>query len=205
MNSGIYIIKNLKNKRFYIGSTNDFETRKYDHFWKLKNNKHGNIFLQRDFNKTGQEIVFEILEYVDVENLLIVEQKYLDMFFDNQKTCYNISQKAHKPSGFAGKKHSKETLEMLKRPRPKEFGEKISNSKKGKKRKPFSEEWKRKLANAPKKKIISINLIDSKIEKFDSITEAAKYYNIKISQIFDVLRKKTTTAKNKTLRFEYDN
>ena len=49
LKSGIYQIKNTINGKVYVGSTIDFERRKYEHFKALKNNNHGNPKLQNAF------------------------------------------------------------------------------------------------------------------------------------------------------------
>lgn len=65
MNSGIYKILNTVTLKMYIGSTENFSKRKYDHFLALNKNKHRNVKLQNAFNKYGCEsLKFEILEEV---------------------------------------------------------------------------------------------------------------------------------------------
>jgi len=81
MNSGIYQIRNLTTGRLYIGSAKDFSKRKYEHFRKLKTSKHTNSHLQASYNKHGLDcFVFEIVEHTNLDNLLIQEQYYLDMY-----------------------------------------------------------------------------------------------------------------------------
>lgn len=55
MTISIYGILNLVNKKIYIGSTKNFKTRKYSHFYKLKKGNHGNEHLQRAYNKHGKQ------------------------------------------------------------------------------------------------------------------------------------------------------
>lgn len=63
--SGIYILKNIKNNKPYVGSTNNFNRRKEDHLFTLQANKHHSSSLQNAFNKYGEEnFIFEIVEYV---------------------------------------------------------------------------------------------------------------------------------------------
>lgn len=79
MNSGIYKITNLQNNKCYIGSTKDFEKRRWTHFSRLKNNNHTNKHLQSAYNKYGADnFKFEIVEYVEEELLLNIEQSYID-------------------------------------------------------------------------------------------------------------------------------
>lgn len=67
---GIYMILNTYNNKCYIGSTNNFNRRKNEHFNALRNNKHHSQHLQKSFNKYGEDkFVFIILEKVTKEEL----------------------------------------------------------------------------------------------------------------------------------------
>jgi hypothetical protein len=93
--SGIYEITNAVNGRRYVGSSIDLDRRKRDHFSSLKRNKHGNPYLQNDFNKCGAGAFrFSVLETCEIWLLLEKEQTLLDACWDNKKTCYNIRKKA---------------------------------------------------------------------------------------------------------------
>ena len=68
----------------YIGSTAIFSKRKYEHFWKLKKNIHPNQILQNIFNKYGEkEFIFSIVEEIEINKLIETEQKYIDLYRDN--------------------------------------------------------------------------------------------------------------------------
>ena len=56
MNSGVYKIENIKNGKFYIGSSINFIKRKSSHFRALIMNKHPNSHLQSSFNKKRYNI-----------------------------------------------------------------------------------------------------------------------------------------------------
>lgn len=94
-NSGIYIITNLINKKFYLGSSMNLKKRKATHLSTLRNKKHHNKHLQNAWNKYGEKnFEFDIVEYIEDENLLKeVEQFYIDDFklTKNRKQCYNIA------------------------------------------------------------------------------------------------------------------
>jgi group I intron endonuclease len=136
----IYKITNVINNKFYIGSTKHFVTRKREHIYTLNKKTHRNNYLQKAWNKYGEEnFKFEILEEnIGQENLLLREQHYLDLLKPYIKNIgYNINPTAGSNLGFkmpksaiekirqanTGKKHSEETRK------------KISEVQKGKKRK----------------------------------------------------------------------
>ena len=141
MNSGVYQIKNNANNNIYIGSSINFNQRKYKHFSNLRNNKHKNIHLQNSYNKYGEDSLnFSILAICPKEYLIKMEQ----WFIDNLNPEYNIRKNAKNNLGL---KHSEETKEKMRQSRSgriisEETKRKISNAHKGKK---LSEEHKEKL------------------------------------------------------------
>lgn len=75
--SGIYKIVNLKNGKFYVGSSKNIIRRFYIHKSALKNNRHHCIYLQRSWNKHGEQtFAFEILKEMDhpTEEQLFTEE-----------------------------------------------------------------------------------------------------------------------------------
>lgn len=92
--SGVYRIVNLVNHKFYIGSTKNFNQRwDEEHKPQLKRNCHYNPYLQRAWNKYGeQNFKFEIIEECHPEQCLIREQYYLDTLTPwDYKIGYNSS------------------------------------------------------------------------------------------------------------------
>lgn len=92
-NAGIYRILNLQNGRMYYGSTYEFRKRFKTHINSLLASRHENTFLQNDFHKCGkQNFIIEVIEVVEgtKEERLLIEQKYLDQYYDYQKQCYNL-------------------------------------------------------------------------------------------------------------------
>jgi len=109
---GVYKITNTRTQKFYIGSSKGIRKRLNEHRVHLIQNKHTNKYLQNSANKHGIDCFFgEILETVmNVNDLLTVEQKYLDLYYDNQDTCYNMCPKA---GSALGRKHSEETKRKI--------------------------------------------------------------------------------------------
>lgn len=96
MNSGIYIILNIISLKTYIGSAVNLRRRETQHWWDLKNNRHSNQYLQRAYNKYGQDSFrFSILEYCRPEECVNIEQQYLDFYQTYRRiNGYNICKKA---------------------------------------------------------------------------------------------------------------
>lgn len=86
---GVYIIKNIINNKFYVGSTKNFTNRNYRHSRFLRYNKHYSVILQRAYNKYGfNNFVFiPILVTKDLSrlNLLKLEQECINYL----KPAYN--------------------------------------------------------------------------------------------------------------------
>jgi len=74
---GIYLIINLANNKFYVGSAKNLWQRKLTHLRDLKNKKHKNIYLQYSYNKYGlQYFIIVLLEKVKSENDLTAREQY---------------------------------------------------------------------------------------------------------------------------------
>jgi group I intron endonuclease len=114
LKSGIYKITNTINQRIYIGSTKLFKIRHSQHTYALRKQRHSNKFLQADFNKCGEDaFIFELIEITDgktKEERLLIEEKYLEKYYDSCNTCYNFVTKATSSEG-----HSFKNLEETKR------------------------------------------------------------------------------------------
>lgn len=89
LNTGIYRIRNTSNSQVYIGSTNNFEKRKKQHFSELAQKRHINKKLQSEFNQYGADkFVFEIVEYTMASTRLKREQYWINQYKQNGK-IYN--------------------------------------------------------------------------------------------------------------------
>lgn len=104
--TGVYQIKNIINKRLYIGSTaKGFKYRLGKHIYELKKNNHGNRHLQNSFRKYGIEnFEFEIISFCP-PNLCLKQEQW---FIDNVKPFFNICLKVNSRLGV---KASEETLQ----------------------------------------------------------------------------------------------
>lgn len=157
MSIGIYIIRNKINLKVYIGQSIELETRLIQHKSNLKKNYHKNPYLQKAFNKYGeQNFEFEILEEVSKEFLGSFENFWCNMMLShNRDFGYNIEPTG--PNGaFRLAEETKEKISLLRKEQYKDptknpfFGKKhsqetkllMSNKGKGLKKKPWTEERK---------------------------------------------------------------
>lgn len=90
--SGIYKIVNKVNGKYYVGSSNDVVKRWNNHKSQLRRKIHKSPHLQSAWNKYKElNFNFVIVENCDVDKLLIIEQKYLDVSISEKNICYNTS------------------------------------------------------------------------------------------------------------------
>lgn len=86
--SGIYKIENVKNGKVYIGQSGDIDIRLRGHKNTLKNNKHFNRYLQRAWNKHGEEnFTFETLEECNADIINDREVYWINLY----DSCNNIN------------------------------------------------------------------------------------------------------------------
>ena len=83
--SGIYIIKNAKTKKVYVGSSINITNRVRNHIKDLNKGIHHSMKLQRSFNKHGLQVfVYGVIELCD-KNLLPLREKYWIDYYDSYK------------------------------------------------------------------------------------------------------------------------
>ncbi len=85
--SGVYVILNLNNCKCYIGSTRDIKRRLIEHEISLRNGKHNNLELQKDYDKNHKFIAYPISRvplgkgnYNKDKNLRYYEDKAIKLF-----------------------------------------------------------------------------------------------------------------------------
>lgn len=163
----IYKIEQISTGKVYIGMTSDYKRRKSNHLWRLRNQKHSSILLQRAFNKYGEsDFSFTILEEVndDIERQSREEFYFIQYDCRNPKKGFNIS-----PSGPA--------------PRLGMSGPKIE----------WNEEQKQQLKmNQPKRKAVK-NLVTGNV--YNSVREASKLTGFGRRQIQRSIIKNKTRVK----------
>lgn len=111
---GIYEIVNWEDGKAssYIGSSVDIEHRWVQHRHKLRGGQHYNPHLQNAWNKYGEDaFAFNVLEEVHEDMLLVMEQEYLDDYFDRGH-CYNLRAIAG-PAGPKSEEHKRKLSEAL--------------------------------------------------------------------------------------------
>src|SRR4030095_5213412 len=141
--SAIYKILNLVNGKFYIGSAVNVRIRWNHHLLQLRRGDHHSRHLQKAFYKYGESnFVLQIIECIPLRaDLIPREQFWLDILkVYDAEVGYNIHSNAR--SAF-GVKRSVETRGKI---RQAKLGKPSWN--KGKRRPPFSEEWKRNMSKA---------------------------------------------------------
>lgn len=100
--SGIYSITNTVNGKVYVGSAVSITGRLKAHRWMLQRGDHGNIFLQRAWNKYGEKnFKYDVLELCEVSELDVREQHWMDYLkVCNQVYGYNLCPTAGSKRGF---------------------------------------------------------------------------------------------------------
>lgn len=96
--AGTYKIQNKDTGKIYVGSTVNLQKREKDHFSYLRRGTHHNIYLQRAFDKYGEESFnFIVLDHCDPdpETLIKLEQQEYNSY--KEEILYNIAYPAVNP------------------------------------------------------------------------------------------------------------
>ena len=71
--SGVYGFWNIENGKIYIGSSKNIKSRINNHLSKLRNGRHENKEMQKDFDDGNKFMVFNVLEVDNTKNLRYFE------------------------------------------------------------------------------------------------------------------------------------
>lgn len=105
---GLYAIVSKKSDRLYIGSSVNIESRWHTHISSLRNGRHHCVWLQRSFDKHGEDnFFFTILFTCEERDLILKEQRLLNEL----KKKYNTSSDAIAP--MRGKKMNQATKDKI--------------------------------------------------------------------------------------------
>lgn len=90
---GIYCIENVVDNKKYIGLSRDIRRRWNEHKSELRNNCHGNIYLQRAWNIYGEESFrFDIVELCDPSIICDKERYYISEYHTlSHENGYNLT------------------------------------------------------------------------------------------------------------------
>lgn len=106
--SGVYAIRNTTNGRAYYGSTCDWYRRRYTHRRDLRLGKHHCQYLQRAWNKYGEE-AFEFVLLADVPRELLFDEEAKLLRSSPDK--YNTGTAAG--AAFLGRRHTEEARRKM--------------------------------------------------------------------------------------------
>jgi group I intron endonuclease len=89
---GIYCIRNVVNKKVYVGSSVNIDSRWSNHRTLLKTGKHRNQYLQRAWDKYGeQNFEFKVLQECGVDDLPTLEVEWMNFFSSCKRSSgYNL-------------------------------------------------------------------------------------------------------------------
>jgi group I intron endonuclease len=106
--SGVYAIQQQGTDRYYVGQSNNIEARWREHTAALRNQRHHSKFLQRAWDKYGEDAFTWVILHVtdDLEELTALEQWYMDTL----NCTFNGRPAADSMRGF---RHSSESLEKM--------------------------------------------------------------------------------------------
>jgi group I intron endonuclease len=138
---GIYVIECIPTGERYVGSSEDIDRRWSTHRSQLKRQIHHSKLLQARWNEFGATAFrFQVIQVVEASELLAIERRHLLSGIFACNASFPIK------NGMKGKKHTPASLALMRKnragipgpvrkgeKRSKEFGEKVSRAKIGRK------------------------------------------------------------------------
>ena len=199
MKSGVYRIYCFKNKKSYIGSSTNINSRIQSHKSLLRRGKHHSSPLQYAYNKYGlSNFYFYIIEVCEHNKLEEIEKYYINFYNSVVPNGFNIEsnpklsrhtfatrtkmslKRVGKNNPFFGKKHSEETKR------------KISENRKGKYK--ITEDYRKKLRAASARKKLSDkdvrDIFHCLKNQTYTVKELAAKYSVTRSYIYDLKNNK---------------
>ena len=191
-----YKATNTTNGKFYIGSTTNFEWRKYCHL-----NLRRNYPFQNALRKNPDSFVWEVIS--DDSDEPILEQALLDMWFGTEQ-CYNLIPTANRPPSRAGQPVSEETRKKISllhtgRKRNEKTKQRLRESKLGEKNPRFGNPPISPAAqrgeNNPNNKAVEVVYPDGTVKVFCSTKEAGKLLGVSGNSVAEASRGGKTKTK----------
>lgn len=223
--SGIYCIENTTTGKKYIGQSNNIQSRWSKHKSELKNNKHHNDYLQKAWNKYGQnDFIFYVLEYCEIARLDEREIHYINLYDTlNRDNGYNLTSGGQFKKQYSDDTRNKlsnsikksyedpnrreiQSINALNQWKNPEIKQKIMGKNNAMYGKHHTEEAKQKISKANKGRIsyrrnttpvfcIELN------QRFDDATTAGKKLSLDSSAILKVCQGKRKTCGGYTWKF----
>ena len=217
--SGIYCIENITTNKKYIGQSIDIKDRWRRHISELNHNSHHNDYLQKAWNKYGEnDFKFYVLEYCNIDKLDKKEIYYINFYnttnrdygynltFGGQVNHYLIKEIKNKISNSNKKTYQNNqelrklrSIDALKQWSNPEIKNKISGENNGMYGKHHSEESKQKMSEHKrgekswKRNTTPVFCIELNKE-FDDATVASKELSLDSSSILKVCQGKRKTC-----------
>lgn len=196
LQSGIYEIRHINSGRVYVGSARCIPCRWRLHLFYLKKGKHHSSYLQRSWEKYGEDaFAFAVLEACTPEQLIEREQHWIDSTgcIDRAKG-FNRAPRAGSQLGF---KHSEESIQKMRlRKMSEEDKERLRQINTGRKQSEATVQQRMKNTSIRKLTDEQIREIQQKYEDSHHTitqTQLAREYSVDNKTISCVVRRKGRT------------
>lgn len=200
----IYKFENVINGKIYIGKTKDINKRIYQHLkvTSTKNTKFGNALSKYGIDNFKFTVELSVRS-ADIHKLNIVLSSLERFCIKKYGSFYNGYNCTLGGEGTLNFRHSSDTILKFRNRKHSEYTKsKMSNSKKGKKiNRRVTDKWRAAIIEIKSIPIVQYSLDNIFIKKWNSISEAARYYNISKSCICRVCKKERKSCKGFIWRY----